>query len=145
MIAAIQPDYALVEMGSLPSLGAVHTWRVLRLLALRAADSATPASPYDRSGMEALEQAILSADYDTAIRYPLAVIARLLTPGVESDFERLGWACLCTAEWAFTVGSAPATARSFIYAAAAVTGLAPFIWFAEQYAHKPRLNATAEP
>jgi hypothetical protein len=97
---------------------------VLRLLAVWAADSGSAVPvPFDVCGMEALEESILLAEYDEAIRYPLAVLARYLTPGVEPDSERFGWACLCAAQWAFSVGRAPEMGRSFIHAAAHITGL----------------------
>jgi len=114
----------------------LHAWRVLRLLAIRATDpwpSRTP-PPFDRRGMQALETAILRADYDEALRFPLAVLARCLTPGAEPDLERLGWACLCAVEWAFTRGRAPRVGRSFAYAAARITGLAPYVEVARRLA-----------
>jgi hypothetical protein len=125
---AIVPDGVLSEVRTLPAAGVAHAWRVLRLLAVRAADP-RPAKPvtFDRSGMAALEESILFADYDEAIRYPLAVLARCLTPGVEPDPERLGWACLCAAEWAFSIGHAPETGRSFTYAAAVITGRSAYL------------------
>ncbi len=120
----IVPDGIFSELRTLSAVGRVHAWRVLRLLAVWAADSrsAVPV-PFDVCGMEALERSILFAEYDEAIRYPLALLARYLTPGVEPDAERFGWACLCVAEWAISTGCAPETGRSFIYAAARITGL----------------------
>jgi hypothetical protein len=120
----IFPDSVLSEVRTLPAVGVVHAWRVLRLLAVRAIDSRS-AEPvqFDRRGMEALEEAILLASYDGAIRHPLAVLAHYLTPGVEPDPERFGWACLCVAEWAVSVGRAPGMGRAFTYAAARITGL----------------------
>ena len=125
---AIAPDGVLSEVRTLPTAGVAHTWRVLRLLAVRAADtrSANPVT-FDRRGMAALEESILFADYDEAIRYPLAVLARCLTPGVEPDPERFGWACLCAAEWAFSIGRAPEMGRSFTYAAAVITGRSAYL------------------
>jgi hypothetical protein len=121
---AIVPDGIFSELRTLPAVGVVHAWRVLRLLAVWASDShsAVPV-PFDVCGMEALERSILFAEYDEAIRYPLAVLARHLTPGVEPDTEWFGWACLCVAEWAISTGCAPEMGRSFIYAAARITGL----------------------
>jgi hypothetical protein len=136
----IIPDGVLSEVRTLPGIGVVHAWRVLRLLAAWAADSrsAVPV-PFDRCGMERLEESILFADYDDAIRYPLAVLARYLTPGVEPDAERFGWACLCVAEWAISVGCAPEMGRSFTYAAARITGLDRYMAVARSLAEGGRL------
>ncbi len=124
----IVADDALSEIRTLPPIGVVHAWRILRLLAICAVDPPSPASiPFDRRGMEALEEEILGADYDEGIRFPLAVLARCLTPGAESGFERLAWACMCAAEWAFGDGEAPRAGRSFIYAAARVSGSARYV------------------
>ena len=117
----IRPDGVLTEIRTLPGAGVVHAWRVLRLLEVWSA-SPVPVA-FDRRGTKQLETSILNADYDEGIRNPLAVLARLLTPRVKPDPARLGWACLCVAEWAISDGGAPETARSFIYAAARITGL----------------------
>lgn len=125
--SVIVPDAAFSEITTMPRVAVLHTWRVLRLLAICAADPPSPSAlPFNPRGMEALEEAILRADYDEAIRYPLAVLARCLTPGAEPDFERLAWACLCAADWAFCGGRAPGVGRSFAYAAARLSGQAPY-------------------
>jgi hypothetical protein len=124
----IYPDRVLSELWTLPAEGVAHAWRVLRLLNVRAVNSyAAEPVPFDRDGMERLEASILFAEYDEAMRYPLAVLARYLTPGVEPDPERFGWACLCVAEWAISTGGAPEMARSFTYAAARITGLKSYM------------------
>jgi hypothetical protein len=119
----IRPDGVLTEIRTLPGAGVVHAWRVLRLLEIWSASPVPVPVAFDRRGTKQLEISILHADYDEGIRNPLAVLARLLTPRVKPDPVRLGWACLCVAEWAISDGGAPETARSFIYAAARITGL----------------------
>jgi hypothetical protein len=138
-------DGVLSEVRALPDLGVIHAWRVLRLLGAWAADtrSAVPV-PFDRRGMERLEESILFADYDDAVRYPLAVLARYLTPGVEPDAERFGWACLCVAEWAISVGGAPEMGRSFTYAAARITRLERYMAVARAMAEGGRLRREVE-
>lgn len=139
----IAPDDVFEELGALPGAAVVHAWRVLRLLALCAPDPPPPASlPFNSQGMEALEEAILRADYDEAIRYPLAVLARCLTPGAEPDFERLSWACLCAADWAFTRGGAPGVGRSFVCAAARLSGLASYVEVARRVVAGERPEAS---
>jgi hypothetical protein len=125
---AIVPDGVLSEVRTLPAVGVMHAWRVLRLLEVRARGSRSAEPPqFERAGMEALEESILFADYDEAVRYPLAVLARSLTPGVEPDPERFGWACMCVAEWAIGTGRAPGMGRSFTCAAARITGLSSYM------------------
>ncbi len=121
----IAPDAVLAEVRTLPKEGVLHAWRVLRLLTVCATDPRSPAPSFDRRGMESLEEAILRADYDEALRLPLAVLARCLTPGAGLDFDRLGRACLCAANWAFTSGRAPGVGRSFALAAARITRSMP--------------------
>jgi hypothetical protein len=88
--------------------------------------------------MEALEKSILLASYDEGLRHPLAVLARHLTPGVEPDPERFGWACLCVAEWAISIGAAPGMGRSFTCAAARITGLNSYMAVARSLAEGGR-------
>jgi len=105
-------------------MGALHTWRVLRSLALWIADDWTP--PFNADGMRELERQILTSVYDDAIRLPLAVIARGLTPGAEdTELERMGYACLCVAEWAHARGF-NALCLSFAHASALATGMECF-------------------
>jgi hypothetical protein len=119
----IMPDAALGVARLLPGLGAVHTWRVLRCLALWIVEDRACAPPFDGRGMQALEEQILTSGYDDAIRLPLAVIARSLTPGAEdADLERMAYACLCVAEWAHGRGLY-SVATSFADASALATGL----------------------
>jgi len=53
---------------------------------------------------------------------------------------RLGWACLCAAEWAIGPGGAPRTGRSFIYAAARITGLSSYMAVARAVAAGERAD-----
>jgi hypothetical protein len=125
----IMPDQVLSEIRTLPGVGVMHAWRVLRLLAVSAVDGGPRETwPFDRCGMEAFEEAILHAEYEDSIRLPLAVLVRCLTPGAEPDMERLARACLCAADWAFTIGGAPGVARSFAYAGARISGLWRCTW-----------------
>lgn len=119
----ITPDAALGVARVLPGPGAKHTWRVLRCLALWIAEDCADVSPLDGRGMQALEEQILTSDYDDQIRLPLAVIARSLTPGAEdADVVRMAYACLCVAEWAHARGLY-SVATSFADASALATGL----------------------
>jgi hypothetical protein len=119
----ITPDAALGVARLLPGLGAQHTWRVLRCLALWIAEDRADGPPFDRRGMEALEEQILTSVYNDQVRLPLAVIARSLTPGAEdADVVRMAYACLCVAEWAHARGLY-SVATSFADASALATGL----------------------
>jgi len=89
--------------------------------------------------MQVLERQILTSVYDDAIRLPLAVIARGLTPGDEGrDIELMGYACLCAAEWAHARGF-NSLCLSFAHASALATGME---CFAEVAA---RLRSTLDP
>jgi hypothetical protein len=119
----ITPNAALGVARVLPGLGAQHTWRVLRCLALWIAEDCAEVPPFDGRGMRALEEQILTSAYDDQLRLPLAVIARSLTPGAEdADVVRMGYACLCVAEWAHARGL-DSVATSFADASALATGL----------------------
>ena len=132
LAGTITPDAALGVGRVLPAPGAVHAWRVLRSLALWIAADRADAPPFDGRGMQALEEQILTSAYDDAIRLPLAVIARSLTPGAEdADLERMAYACLCVAEWAHRRGL-DSVATSFADASALATGLERYAEVAER-------------
>lgn len=119
----IDPDVAISVIGVLPSFAALHAWRVLRSLSLWIYDGCAAVPPFTARGMQSLEEQILTSAYDDEIRLPLAVIARALTPGADdTQVERMGFACLCVAEWALPRRLYP-VATAFAEAAAMATGL----------------------
>ncbi|HEX8697061.1 MAG TPA: hypothetical protein VF746_31875 [Longimicrobium sp.] len=128
---SISPDVALGVAPLLPGLGVLHTWRVLRSLVLWIAADRT--APFTVCGMQALEEQILTADYDHEIRLPLAVIARSLTPGAEdANMGRMAYACLCVAEWALGRGL-NGVAVAFADAGALASGLEPYAEVAARF------------
>lgn len=98
--AHVRPDVVVREVTArLPALPAMHVWQVLRLLQLWLS---APENERDlmfvADGMVELEETILLSEYDQRLRDPLAVILACLRPTAPT--ERLGWACICAAEWA---------------------------------------------
>ncbi|HEX6749885.1 MAG TPA: hypothetical protein VF092_21510 [Longimicrobium sp.] len=102
----LDTDAAVQELvgSALPPLVFVHTYEVLSLLfAWLIVEPEARAVLIDPERLAGLEEMILLAAYDTAIRDPLAVIVSRLCEPCATD-AKLAWACLCAAEWARAQG-----------------------------------------
>lgn len=107
-------------LGNVPYNCAEDVWRVLRMLHLWLNEpEAHRVELYDGASLDNVERAILLAAYDERIRDPLAIILSCLGSS-EQDPQKLGWACLCAADWA-ALGGFKHTMLAFTYAAAFAT------------------------
>lgn len=128
--AHVRPDVVFREVTArLPALPAIHLWQVLRLLHLwLSAPDDERDLMFVAEGMVELEEAILLSAYDHRLRDPLAVIVACLSPAAPAD--RLGWACICAAEWAALTGF-PRVLLAFAFSAAYATGSSRYYMVAE--------------
>lgn len=116
----VRPDLVLADTASLPPEARMHMWRVIRSLQLWLGVPDAGRAGLFGNAMAKLELDLLRAMYDDGIRCPLAVIAGSLRPGVPVEKERVGFACMCVAEWASLAGLHRVT-LAFAHAAACVT------------------------
>ena len=114
----VRPDFAFSELlPVLPVSPAMHVWRVLRMLQIwLGATEDERASMFVPGALAELEEAILLSAYDRRLGDPLAVIVGCLGPSPEPA-ARLGWACICVADWA-SVNGFPRAMLGFAYCAA---------------------------
>lgn len=127
----------------LPFKPVMHIWRVLRMLDVwLGAPRDERTEMFVPGGLAELEEEILLSAYDRRLSDPLAVIVGCLGPSPPSD-ARLGWACLCVAEWASLYGYHH-TFLGFAYSAALVTDSARYYVVAELAAVRVELAQLAE-
>lgn len=102
----------------LPEAFSLPVWQALRcVVRWSAAEPGSRSALFDAAAMEEWEVELLLADWDEALRLPVAVIAGVLVDAEGASPERLARACLCVTDWALAHG-AVTTALAFAEAAA---------------------------